>query len=1142
MKKLQLTALLSLIVIIIPYWVLAQTGEYYRYYNGELLTLEVVPNRYMIVYDVTVERADIAQIMAQDAEQLYHFEMSNKQYELFNAHTDQFKTMVRQQTGELHISPVFLNEDGREQFASNEILVELHEKDSEANIARIEQEYNLVRIDDESTRWLGDRIKLRLVPPYILSSFEIANALYESGLVRKANVNWVFNIEFHSVTPNDQYFGDQWNITQTMTDYAWNITTGSDDIIIAIVDEGVDLDHDDLSDNLLRDGSGNIIGINTTDTGPSNDPHPYGNDAHGTASAGVAAAVGNNSYGISGATWNSKIMPIQIARDELLDSGCPINCQWTYASWIVSGIEFAYQNGAHIISNSWGGTGHDQDIVDAFNDAASAGAIIIASAGNYYDWQNPIITRVRYPAALSSVIAVGATRENDVRKELDDGSGENWWGSAYGSGLDLVAPGINIPTTDNSGSSGYSSYDYIPNYGGTSASAPLVAGVTALMLSVNSNLTANQIRNILQNTADWKSHMNSNEYGHGRLNAYEAVKYALPNQLNSPFFAVWPSQDIGGSHIFGDSYLEFGTLIIPQGKAAVFSGTLTGFGGDYARILVQGNMVVESGTQLLDLSIEVAPTGRLIVRDGATIRPGSLGELVVEGYARLGSDVVVRRGDIEVAAGGTLIVGAGSTLNFNSGASLTSYGKVEIGSYAGADVILKRDPNVGGTWAGVHLNGAGADGSVFHRTRVEGAVNGISISNAGSVTLNHTRAEDNTWDGIRLINTATGWLEWVTATGNGRYGIYIDGGTPGNISSTLLADNINAGINIEGAGWIWDIQTSRIRDNASQGLWARDAAFLGINFSSIHDNANYNAASWSGAEIIAWDNWWGQAPPDPNGFHIMTGGTLNYSGWLSQDPIQGILSVSEGEALAAVQDPAGQKPRIPPKPEQVRTLSDLRAELFHTPASERLARVEELSGGMDPGWQPWAQVVGLEMLQQAGRHRDLVQAGGVVLAEAGLPAGVRRTIARRMFYSYLLGLQDAGQARAMIGLLEDLECEEAGSGQLSWLADFHGARFAESDEEPSLVLESGQSDLQVSNHPNPFNPVTTLRYTLPEAGEASLSVYNIQGQRVAALATGLHTQGTHTIGFDASRLASGVYLYRLTTSTGIVTGKMLLIK
>lgn len=216
MQKLQLTALLSLFVITIPFWALAQTGEYYRYFNGQQIALEVVANRYMMVYDDTVERTSFAQILQQDAEQLYRFEMSNKQYELFNAHTDQFKEIIRQQTYDLHISPVFLNEDGREQFASNEILVKLHDRDSEGTIVRIEQEYNLTRIEDESTRWLGDLVKFRLLPPYTRSSLELANELFESGKVALADVNWVFDIEFHSVTPNDQYFGEQWNISHTI--------------------------------------------------------------------------------------------------------------------------------------------------------------------------------------------------------------------------------------------------------------------------------------------------------------------------------------------------------------------------------------------------------------------------------------------------------------------------------------------------------------------------------------------------------------------------------------------------------------------------------------------------------------------------------------------------------------------------------------------------------------------------------------------------------------------------------------------------------------------------------------------------------------------------------------------------------------
>lgn len=319
MKNVRITTFLSLIILITPFGVLAQVSEYYRYYNGQQVTLEVVPDRYMIVYDANVDRSAVAQILPQDADQAYHFEINNKRYELLNARTNQFEVKVRQQSQLLHISPIFINEDGREQFASIELLVELYKNDREAVILSLEQEYNLARVEDESTRWLGDLIKFRLLPPYSRSSIEIANAIHESGQVALADVNWVFDVEFHSTTPNDQFFGDQWNITHTMTDLAWYVTTGSQDIIIAIVDEGVDLYHEDLVDNLLRDGSGNVIGINTTNVGSSNNPHPYGNDAHGTASAGIAAAVGNNGYGVAGASWNSKIMPIQIGRDKSID-------------------------------------------------------------------------------------------------------------------------------------------------------------------------------------------------------------------------------------------------------------------------------------------------------------------------------------------------------------------------------------------------------------------------------------------------------------------------------------------------------------------------------------------------------------------------------------------------------------------------------------------------------------------------------------------------------------------------------------------------------------------------------------------------------------------------------------------------------
>ncbi len=260
----------------------------------------------------------------------------------------------------------------------------------------------------------------------------------------------MLEISNHSVETNDTYFDDQWNIEKVELEKAWEIETGKTDIVIAVVDEGVDLGHEDLASNLYKDGSGNVIGINTTDTGNSNDPNPNGNDAHGTASAGIAAGISDNGKGVAGACWNCKVMPIQIARDIW-----PVDDKWTYASWVVSGIDYAVNNGADIISNSWGGWIYDSEIEDAFNDAYNAGVILVASSGNY-EKQRFFSTDVTYPAAFSNVIAVGATKENDERKQWDDGQ-ENSWGSCFGSEVDLVAPGIYIRTSDISGNAGYKS-------------------------------------------------------------------------------------------------------------------------------------------------------------------------------------------------------------------------------------------------------------------------------------------------------------------------------------------------------------------------------------------------------------------------------------------------------------------------------------------------------------------------------------------------------------------------------------------------------------------------------------------------------------------------------------------------------------
>ena len=630
-----------------------------------------------------------------------------------------------------------------------------------------------------------------------------------------------------SAIPNDTHWSLQYGPQITAMPFAWDITTGDGAVTVGVIDSGIPLvqftnnmSHEDL-DNAQRILLGQNFSFDDPDEGLRD------LNGHGTHVTGILSAESNNNTGIAGSSWGSQILVVKFF-DQFEEGTIPN---------FFNAVQFAVNMGVDIINFSGGAMADPNNTIrDAVQLADNNGVLLVVAAGNYHQQFNPDRI-VEFPAAYSTqfdnVIAVSATNSND----------EVPFFSSRGPEVNVSAPGDNIfsTTPDYSVQGVYQlNYDFAS---GTSMAAPHVSGTAAMMLSVNPNLTPAQLRNRLEDTADWFAHIGSSppsdEYGHGRLNAYEAVKHALPNQLNSPFFAVWPSQDIGGSHIFGDSYLEFGTLIIPQGKAAVFSGTLTGFGGDYAKILVQGNMVVESGTQLLDLSIEVAPTGRLIVRDGATIRPGSLGELLVEGYARLGSDVVVRRGDIEVAAGGELVVGAGSELYFTTGKGLTAWGRVALNGYNGKPVVMNIDPALSGTWAGVHLHGAGSELAYVHIT---GAVNGVSAYNTGNISLNSVQVYGSSFDGFRLVNAAADTWN-IRADGNLRHGILYDGAANGGVSTSILKGNEYTGIKLEGGAVVWQAQNSRIYDGLTNGIRADDGSYIAVSGSSIHDNAYLAAAS-----------------------------------------------------------------------------------------------------------------------------------------------------------------------------------------------------------------------------------------------------------------------------------------------------------
>jgi len=329
------------------------------------------------------------------------------------------------------------------------------------------------------------------------------------------NLDIIENVEFNgvaeaSLVPNDELYPNQWdhdNQRQAIqygtgdligtldcdldTDIAWDITTGNSDVIIAIVDTGVDLDHPDLIDNIVP--GYNFINEDL----PPDDVYD-----HGTACAGIAAATINNDIGIAGVCPNCSIMSVKV----LSDNG--------YGDWaiIADGVVWASDNEADVISLSLGGAASQEYFEDAINYVVANGTVAIAASGN-------VNTQMDFwPASYEQCIAVGAMSPCCERKNgINSCDAEPGWGSTYGDQVDVVAPGVRIFTTGTRAG-------YWTEFNGTSSACPHVAGIAGLMLSHNSNLSPETIREFLrQGTDDIADEGYDIETGYGKVNAYNTL-------------------------------------------------------------------------------------------------------------------------------------------------------------------------------------------------------------------------------------------------------------------------------------------------------------------------------------------------------------------------------------------------------------------------------------------------------------------------------------------------------------------------------------------------------------------------------------------------------------------------------------------
>jgi subtilisin family serine protease len=340
--------------------------------------------------------------------------------------------------------------------------------------------------------------------------------------------------------PNDFFFNEQWYLQHIGAPAAWDYSLGMETVPIAIIDSGVDLDHPDLRDNIWRnvneiagdgidnDRNGYIDDVHGWDfVSGDNDPNPEISDNylvlganHGTVSAGLAAAKGDNQQGIVGVTWQVPIMALRALDSNGL--GDPLH--------VARAVDYAVANGAKVINLSFVGSSYNALLDQALRRAYDHGVFVVAAAGNAPEGQPATNLDVspHYPvcfdrdSSVNYVYGVAGTDQNDRKAQF----------SNYGAScVDISAPGERIVSTQlhfpghNDFSEPYGGY-----YNGTSVAAPLVSGLVALMFSLDRNLTPRQVMNLLMETSEDIDSLNPEYFGRlgrGRIQADQAVRRVL---------------------------------------------------------------------------------------------------------------------------------------------------------------------------------------------------------------------------------------------------------------------------------------------------------------------------------------------------------------------------------------------------------------------------------------------------------------------------------------------------------------------------------------------------------------------------------------------------------------------------------------
>jgi len=584
------------IIFLSTCFVQAQDSKVFYYHNNKKIFLDVIENSIIINFKNDVNEFQKDKILKKLVESNFTIsELSKLSYclskDLVQFDFDDFFSKENIDKSYFYFSNMLIYKDSTILWTNNKITVNFNQT-SDLFEVLIKNDIPFINVDQIGSNQQTFVIELEIDK---INAIEYANILEKSGYVNWAQPYFMKIIQNpkiynQNLKRNNFEYNDYINLEE-----AWYISNGSG-VRVAVIDDGVFLRHPDLENNF-------IDGFDATDHKCGGDTHggtfscpacPFKDD-HGTMVSGLICAEGNNNHYFKGVAFEGKVIPIRIFYSDFNNYlyMCVLNCE---PKWVVNGIKYAWEkDNVDVINNSWTGppeTLIEQELGYALKKGRDGkGCIVIFSSGNNgYNY-------VEHYGSLPNVISVGGI--DLYNKRVDN----NVWGSQYGDSLNIVAPGDNVFTTDMS----FNGYSIVS---GTSFSASFVSGLAALILSLNPNLTGQEVKNIIESTAQKinKYHPTENpngyvyiddpnhypnglwneEVGYGLIDCFAALEATCVENFSNQV-VIGPIVEFERT-VIGCNDLLVENVIVPQHNKLTLNAP--------GKITINGPFKVASGAQL----------------------------------------------------------------------------------------------------------------------------------------------------------------------------------------------------------------------------------------------------------------------------------------------------------------------------------------------------------------------------------------------------------------------------------------------------------------------------------------------------------------------------------------------------------------